>query len=76
MGKVNESTIPSELFEVGKHVRMALILLGQYAKSTDADRKDLVIKVDDSLNDAIYNLGDLASYEFQNAVYSIDNTQG
>ncbi|MFR0677945.1 hypothetical protein [Dysgonomonas mossii] len=55
---------------------MALILLGQYAKSTDEDRKDLVIKVDDSLNDAIYNLGDLASYEFQNAVYSIDNTQG
>lgn len=74
MEKVNESmALPSKLFEIGKLVKMALNILEDYSES--ADRDDLTMKVDDSLNDAIYNLGQLAAYEFQITVYESNNIE-
>lgn len=86
MGKVNESKecnstvsgstlVAIELFEIGKYVKIALDLLYKYNIGRDGEMQEYINKVEGQLTGSISDLGELASYEFQTAVYGSNNIE-
>lgn len=61
--------IPVELFEIGKHVKIALDLLYKYNIGREGERQEYINKIERLLTGSISDLGELASYEFESVVY-------